>query len=160
MLSTQMIFAGVDGSAEHRDTLEKQQRLGGQFVAHLLHMGAIIAAHADDLRGRDRREQLGGAEGHRLEVEAPRFERLGGCAAIFQSKSQVFFGSAGKIHNPRLAGAIFDSAVVGLILEAKAAVFHRQSSMRGHGRYGLGTVSTASAERALSCLPWSTALTA
>jgi hypothetical protein len=53
---------------------------------------------------------------------------------MFQAEGQVFFGSVGEVHNPRLAHAIFDSAVMGLILKEKAAVFHRQSSMHGHGR--------------------------
>jgi hypothetical protein len=82
-------------------------------------MSAIVAAHADDLRWRNWREQLSGAEGHRLKAKAPR-----GCAAMFQSKSQVFFGRAGEVHNPRLVGAIFDSPVVSLILKEKTAVFH------------------------------------
>ena len=35
--------------------LEEEQRLGGKFVAQFLDVVAIVAADADDLRGRDRR---------------------------------------------------------------------------------------------------------
>jgi hypothetical protein len=44
---------------------------------------------------------------------------------VFQVEGQIFSGRRGKVKNPRLAGAIFDSAVESLILEAKTAVLHR-----------------------------------
>ena len=79
---------------------------------------------------------------------------------MFQPEGKVFFGSAGEVDNPQLAIAILHRAVVRFILEKKAAIFHGKSSLRGQGRHGLGTDSSASSERALWCPFWPMALTA
>ena len=58
-----IIHAGRGGGHAHHATgfeqrrrrLQKKQRLRGQFVAQLFHVIAIVAAHADNFRGRDRR---------------------------------------------------------------------------------------------------------
>ena len=47
-----------------------------------------------------------------------------------EAKGEVFFGSGGEVDDPGLAVAIFDCAVVGLVFEEEAAVFHGKSSMR------------------------------
>jgi hypothetical protein len=45
---------------------------------------------------------------------------------MLQAVGQVFFGSGHQAHDPRLARAIFNSAVVGLVFEEKAAVSHAE----------------------------------
>jgi hypothetical protein len=49
---------------------------------------------------------------------------------MLQTEGQVFFGRRGKAYDPRFAFAIFHRAVMGLILEKKAAIFHEKSSRR------------------------------
>jgi hypothetical protein len=46
---------------------------------------------------------------------------------VFHPKGQVFFGSADEVHDPRLAAAIFDRAVLSLIFEQKPAVAHEKT---------------------------------
>jgi hypothetical protein len=43
---------------------------------------------------------------------------------VREPEGQVFFGRAGQVHDAGLAGAVLDYAVVGLIVEQKAAVSH------------------------------------
>jgi len=50
--------------------LEEQQRLDGNLVAKFRRVFAIVAPDADDLRRSHRRQQVSGAERHRLEVQA------------------------------------------------------------------------------------------
>ncbi len=45
---------------------------------------------------------------------------------MLQAVGQVFLGSGGEAHDPKLARAIFDRAVVGLVFEEKAAVSHAE----------------------------------
>jgi hypothetical protein len=43
---------------------------------------------------------------------------------VFNAEGKVFFRSVGKVNDPGFAVAVFDLAVVCLILEMEAAVFH------------------------------------
>jgi hypothetical protein len=44
-----------------------------------------------------------------------------------EAEVEIFIRGAREIDDPRFAVAVFDSAVVGLIIEEKAAVFHGES---------------------------------
>jgi hypothetical protein len=52
---------------------------------------------------------------------------------MFETECQIFFGRADGGEDPKFAGAIFHRAVMGLILEIKAAVFHGKSSRKSLG---------------------------
>jgi len=104
--------------------LEEKQRLSWHFIAEFLGVVAIVSAYADDLRWRDRSEQVGCAERTWLEAET---DGIG--ARVVPAKFVVIVGSADEIDDPGLglrggSGAIFDGAVVGLSIEQEAAIFH------------------------------------
>ena len=43
-------------------------------------------------------------------------------------KGEVFFGGGGEIDDPEFTGAVFNDAVVGLVVDEEAAVLHEGNS--------------------------------
>jgi hypothetical protein len=41
-----------------------------------------------------------------------------------QVEGQILFGRSGKVNDPGFAVAVFDSAIVNLVIEQKAAILH------------------------------------
>jgi hypothetical protein len=82
-------------------------------------MVAVVAADADDLGRRHSRQQAGCAEGQRLKAKTKR-----GGSSMDQVEGQILFGRSGKVNDPGFAVAVFDSAIVNLVIEQKAAILH------------------------------------
>ena len=120
-------------------------------------MLAIIAPHANNLRWRNRRQQIG-----RLRGIGSKSKPSIACTSALRARAslvgKVFLRRLGQIHNPQLAARVSTRHSEYGLRTKNGNISFLFSPSSGEDLQGFGTVSSASADRALSCPSWSTAL--